>query len=337
MMQHRKKRLFQLVVLMVGGIGLALAMHELGARGLHDAVVGVGRWFLVIAAIDVVSACCDAFAIHGMLRPRAPIGYFNVLAAQLSGMAINRLTPASTLGEPVKVTSLAHHVPSSLAVSAIVMFNLLTLYVAIAVIVIGVPVTLLLLDLPAQVSLIVWIATAVLVLLAAALAIIVRRGAVATLVDLLAGASLIGKDRAKRWRTAIAGIDTHLRELAPGRSHRRDSGLRRGVAGVVASRVLNGVGTIVVLRAAAIPLHPVLVVAMLSVGILVTWISNVFPLGIGIADGTNYVLYGMLGASPSSGLLFTMVNRLRTLAIALVGLTVMALAHALGRGARSAA
>jgi hypothetical protein len=335
MTSHRKKRLFHVIVLLVGGVALGVAMHELGAAGLHDAVVGVGGWFAAIAAIDLASAGCDAFAIHGMLRPRAPIGYGSVLAAQLSGMAINRLTPASTLGEPVKVTSLAHHVPSTLAVSAIVMFNLLTLYVAIAVIVIGVPITLLLLDLPAQVALIVWIATAVLVVLALALAVIVRRGAVATLIDLLAGASLIGKNRAARWRASIADIDGHLRELAPGRGHRRDSGLRRGVIGVVGSRVLNGLGTVVVLHTAGIPLHAVLVVAMLSVGILVAWISNLFPLGIGIADGTNYVLYGILGASPASGLVFTMANRLRTLAIALVGLSVMALAHAFGRGARA--
>ena len=69
------------------------------------------------------------------------------------------------------------------------------------------------------------------------------------------------------------------------------------------------------------------VIAMLSVGILVTWLSNIIPLGLGIADGTNYVLYGLLGAAPVAGLLFTMVNRLRTVVLALLGLSVMAIAN----------
>ena len=52
-----------------------------------------------------------------------------------------------------------------------------------------------------------------------------------------------------------------------------------------------------------------LVVAMLSVGILISWLSNVLPLGLGLADGTNYALYGLLGASPEAGLVFTMTAR----------------------------
>jgi len=330
-MQHRKKRLFNIIVLAIGAVALAFVLRGLDWNELAEAIVGIGASFAMIAAIDIASACCDAYAIYSMLRPRAPIRYRNAFAAQLSGMAINRLTPAGSLGEPVKVTSLAHTVPTSLAVSAVVMFNLLSLYTAIATIVIGVPVTLLLLDLPANVQLVVWIATAVLLAIALALAWIVRRGAVATVVDIIRSTSFISAERAARWRAAIADVDAHLHELAPGRGHRRESGLLRGIAGVVGSRVLSSVGTIVLLRAAAIPLHPVLVVAMLSVGILVSWMSNVIPLGLGVADGTNYALYGMLGASPQAGVLYTMVNRLRTIVVALFGLSVMAVSHALHR------
>ncbi len=96
--------------------------------------------------------------------------------------------------------------------------------------------------------------------------------------------------------------------------------------GVLGSRVCNWAGTIVLLHAADIPMTAPLVVAMLGVGILVTWISNVVPLGLGVADGTNYVLYGLLGASPAAGLSFTMINRLRTVVVALLGLLVMLVA-----------
>jgi len=66
------------------------------------------------------------------------------------------------------------------------------------------------------------------------------------------------------------------------------------------------------------------VIGMMSVGIVVTWMSNIVPLGLGLADGTNYFLYGALGASPLAGLAFTMVNRTRTCVLAAMGLTVMA-------------
>ena len=92
------------------------------------------------------------------------------------------------------------------------------------------------------------------------------------------------------------------------------------------SRICNWIGTVIILHAIHIPLTAPLVIASLSVGILVTWASNIVPLGLGLADGTNYALYGLLGASPVAGLLFTIVNRLRTIVLALIGLCVMGLA-----------
>jgi uncharacterized protein (TIRG00374 family) len=328
-LQHRKKQLFHVGVLAVGVIVLSVLVRELGWAGIRRAVTGTGAWFGVMAAIDLASACCDAFAIQAFLTPRLRVRYRTVFAAQLSGMAINRLTPGNSLGEPVKITTLARTVPTSLAVSAVVMFNITTVYVSIAVIVLGVPITLLLLDLPREVEVLIWSATAVLVAAAIAIAMVVRRGAIATLIDGLAGARVISAARAARWRAAIADIDTRLRELG---GSARTSGLRRGLAGVIGSRVLNWVGTIVVLHAADIPLQPVLVVAMLSVGILVQWMSNVVPLGLGVANGANYALYGLLGASPDDGSVFTLVNQLRTCVLALMGLAVMAIAHAFRTG-----
>jgi hypothetical protein len=314
-------------VLAIGVVAFAFVVAHLGWSGIEQAIIGTGAWFAVIAAIDLVSATCDAFAIHGFLRPKARVSYWRVYAAQLGGMAINRLTPGNTLGEPVKVTMLVRSVPVDAAVSAIVMFNLTTLYVGIAAIVLGVPLTALLLDLPDRVALAVWLGLALLVAFAIALAVLVRRGAIGTVIDALVGLRIISTNRGTAWRTRVAAIDARVRGIGDARS----SGLGRGLAGVLGSRAINWIGTIVVLHAAEIPMTAPLVVAMLSVGILITWMSNVIPLGLGIADGTNYVLYGILGAAPVAGLLFTLVNRLRTVVLALLGLTIMAIANALHR------
>jgi uncharacterized membrane protein YbhN (UPF0104 family) len=323
----RASTIFNAIVLAIGVVAFAIVSWHLGWTAMRNVIATTGAWFAVIAAIDLVSAMCDAFAIHGFIRPKQRVSYWRVYAAQLSGMAINRLTPGNSLGEPVKVTMLVRTVAVDTAVSAVVLFNLTTMYVGIASIVIGVPLTALLLDLPPRVALLVWIGLGVLVTIAVAIAILIKRGAIATLIDALVGVRIITSDRGDRWRAKIVAIDARLRGIGDARS----SGIARGLGGVLGSRVINWVGTIVVLYAADIPMTAPLVIASLSVGILVTWMSNIIPLGLGLADGTNYVLYGLLGAAPVAGLLFTLLNRLRTVVLALLGLTVMAIANALHR------
>src|SRR6185436_17400530 len=87
------------------------------------------------------------------------------------------------------------------------------------------------------------------------------------------------------------------------------------------------IGTVIAMVAAGVPLTAPLVIAQLSIGILITWVSNVIPLGIGIADGTNYALFGVLGSTGTTGLVFTMLNRVRTVLLACMGLTIMLIAN----------
>jgi hypothetical protein len=311
---------FQLLALVAAAVGLVLVVRGLGWSGIERAVVGVGPWFAVLLAIDLAGAACDAVALHGFLGVDG--SYRRVLVAQLSGMAVNRLTPGHSLGEPVKATLLVRHVPADAAVSAVMMFNVATIYLGAASIIVGVPITALLLDLPPTIERVVWIGLGVIIALAAALAALVRTGPIAAGIVALARLRVISAARAARWRERTGPIDGRLRTL----THLGAPGVARGLAGVAGSRLLNWLGTVVVLYAAGIPMTPALVVAMLTVGILITWMSNVVPLGLGLADGTNYALYGLLGASPVAGLLFTMVNRLRTVVLAVTGLLVMLVA-----------
>jgi uncharacterized protein (TIRG00374 family) len=303
-------------------------MHALGWAGLRQAIVGVGGWFAVIAMIDLAGTLCDAVAVHGLVRAQTPLPYLRGFAAQISGLAINRLTPGNALGEPVKVAMLVRdEVPSEVAVSAIMMFNLLTTLCGIAGILAGIPLTLALVDLPEGAVQLLWIGCVVLLVAVLAIVLLVRRGIAGTLVGLLARVRVLSTTRAEQWREKATSIDERVRSIG----RLRGAGLARGIVGVVASRLFNWLGTVVVLHAAHIPLQAPLVIAMLSVGIFVTWLSNVIPLGMGVAEGTNYALYGLLGASPVAGLLFAMVNRVRTIMLALCGLTVMTIANTLHR------
>jgi uncharacterized protein (TIRG00374 family) len=313
------------------GVALAIVLvAQLGEAGLAI-IVGAARWFAAIAVIDVASAACDALAIHAFVRQREPVRYRDVLTAQLGGIAINRLTPGNSLGEPVKVSMLSRHVSGKRAIAAIVLFNLTTMYVSIAAFAIGVPLTAILLDLPASVMFAAWGALAVLGALAALAAWLVRRGAVASLIDLLVGARIISKARGERWATAIADIDQHVRELGGDTS---SVGLRVGLVSLIGSRLLNYAGTIALLHASRISVDGSQLIALLTVGVIVTWIASIVPLGLGLSDGSYYVVYQLLGIPPRGALIFSMMLRVRTVVLAVIGLAVMAFANARSRRTR---
>lgn len=298
----------------IGVVALVLLVRNTGWDVLAAALARIGAWFGVIAAIDVCAILCDAGALHAFANAHHRISYPRVFAAQASGVAINRLTPGNALGEPIKVTMLIGELPRSAAVSSVVMFNVATSWVAIATIVLGAPVALLALDLPGRAQIAVGIASAVLIGFAIAVAVIVRRGAFGIVIRGVRKLRLISEARAARWQTAVVAVDADIREI--GRSP-------RAILFVIGSRLFYTAGTVLLMYAVGLPLTAALVLAQISVGLLITWISNIIPLGIGIADGSNYALYGALGATGPLGIVFTMVNRARVCVLALIGLSVM--------------
>lgn len=320
----RARHVFHAIVLVVGVVALVLLLDQLGWDGLREALVNAGPWFGVIAAIELCALLADAAAIYCFVRPQAPVRFWRVFVAQSSGLAINRLTPGNSAGEPVKATMLVEHLPASVAVSGIVMFNLATLTIGVATVLIGVPLTLVVIDLPVQLEIVVWIATATLVAVAVGLVTLARRGALGAVIDGLQRMRILSLARAARWRDKVTAIDDRLRTFGK-------PGTRTGIAWALVSRLLYLIGTVVVMIAAGVPMTAPLVIANLSVGILITWLSNLIPLGLGVADGSNYALYAVLGSTGPVGLAFTMINRARTCLLAGMGLTVMAIASVADR------
>ena len=99
-------------MLVVGCAALTWLLRTTSWTEVHDVISGVGLWVVVIISIDLTSMCCDAAALHSFMRPEARmVSYARVLAAQLSGRAINVLTPLGALGEATKLTMLEGHAP----------------------------------------------------------------------------------------------------------------------------------------------------------------------------------------------------------------------------------
>ncbi len=326
--KHAWSAIFNLVMLVVGGFALWWLLRTTSWDELRNVLVGVGAWAAVILALDLTSLCCDAAALHAFMRPEARmVSYARVLGAQASGRAINVLTPFGALGEATKVTMLAEHAPRARVLSSLVLLNVSKLYLSVTVMVIGTPITVMLVDLPDAIKLMVGVGLAVLIPAMIALGVIIHRGAVASVVGMLRGSRIISAERAKAWKEKLVEVDKHIREL---QSH-RTSGTRLGLMFVLISQVLSYTSTLVIMAAVGVHLTPSLVVGVLSVGVLVTWVSSVVPLGLGLADGGNYALYTILGASGERGMFVTMLARARTVTIAILGLGAMAAINAHAR------
>lgn len=326
--RHLASHLFNLAVMVFGAGALTWMMHELGWAQLRDVVSGVGSSFAIILALDATAVLLDARALHTFMRPEARmVSYWRVVAAQVSGRAVNVVTPFAALGEATKLTMLVNHAPRARVLSAIVLANLAGLYLSVTVMLIGTPITLLLVDLPRSLKLTVAVGLAILVLLMVALGVVIRRGAVSTITAGLHRLRLISAARLERWRDHLRDIDHHIGELHGARS----AGTWKGLVWVLVSRLVTWTSTMTLIHAVGAAITPRLVIGVLSVGVLISWIASVVPLGLGLADGGNYALFDLLGASGAHGAFVTMLNRVRSLAIALVGFVVMAIVHVLNR------
>jgi uncharacterized membrane protein YbhN (UPF0104 family) len=326
--QHRVSHAFNLAMLAIGAAALFWMLRQLDWRELRAGVAGIAGAFAVVLALDIAALLLDARALHTFMRPEARmLSYWQVVAAQISGRAVNVVTPLSALGEATKFTMLVTRAPRVRVASAIVLFNLAAIYLSVIVIVIGTPITLWLVDLPRALEVTVAIGLATVIPLVVAIGVVVQRGASATLTRLLFRIRIISAERRDDWQARLGELDRHLAELHANRS----AGTWRGVLWLIASRLVTWTATTLLIRALGAAITPALVIGVLSVGVLIQWIASVVPFGLGIADGGNYALFDLLGASGLHGALITMLNRARSLAIALVGFLVMAVVHAMNR------
>ena len=319
--RSRAATIFNIVMFVVGGVGLYFIFRQHGWEEFRVMLANVGWWFAVVFGLELCSLCMDAAALHAFMRPEARmISYFRVLGANASGRALNVLTPGGALGEPTKLMLLSTHAPKARALSSLVLFNLSILYVSVTWMLIGIPITLLVLDVPHTVKVMVGIGLAVLVPLMIALGVVIHRGAISTVVDLLKRLHMIGDVRVKAWRPRLVDVDKHIRELHKNRS----AGTWKGILWVLASKITSWTGSIVLVAAVGVHVSPTLVIGVLSVGLLIGWISQLSPMGIGLQDGGNYALFGILGATGPQGLLVAMLQRARSVSIAILGLCAFA-------------
>lgn len=324
---HVWSHLFNLLVMVGGGIAVAVMMKRLGWSNAKRVFEGVGNWFFIILALDLIGMGFDAAAIRAFMRPEARmVSFWRVFAAQASGRAINIFVPGGVVGEATKISLLVSHAPRGRVLSSIVLFNLATFYISVAIVIVGVPITAFFVDLPHELAIVMWVGLAVLVPLVIVLAIIVKRGAAHTLLTSARAMRFVSDERATRWKAKLTELDQHLRALSSDKH-----GARAALGYLACERVIAWIATTATLHAIGQSISVTLLIGVLSVGVLISWISAIVPLGLGVADGSNYALFDALGASGAHGVFMTLLTRARTLSIALIGLGIMAITHLVNR------
>jgi uncharacterized protein (TIRG00374 family) len=140
-----------------------------------------------------------------------------------------------------------------------------------------------------------------------------------TLLHVVRSTRLVKRERVDRWIAEIHQIDEHVRDFAS--QHPRDFWV--GVLQLVASKVLQALELWVILIALHARSGPGFTLLVVSIGQLISWLANLIPFGLGAAEGGNYLLFQMLHADPSTGVMVQIVARLRKVVFIALGLAVL--------------
>jgi Lysylphosphatidylglycerol synthase TM region len=299
-------------------VALGVTLYSVGFATIWNQLRIIGWWFVPIVLLEVASAFADAMVIHGFLGSggRRP-GYWSVLKAQVSGRAINLVTPMASLGEATKATMLMRDTSSRRAVAAVVRFNISYAALNLSAVVIGAPIVALALDLPSWMENTLWIGTGVSVAVIIGVGLLLRAGLLGSLLQALRSVRILSDERVKKLKQKIKEVDQSLRG---------DRGLRSWLPGLWAlvSKILGWGIVWIVMNANGEPPGVGVIATLASAGTLVNLVSNIAPMGIGINEAGTAVLMAALGENAGLGVTTVLARRVIQICYAAVGLTLMA-------------
>ncbi|HVV85534.1 MAG TPA: lysylphosphatidylglycerol synthase transmembrane domain-containing protein [Kofleriaceae bacterium] len=326
-------RVFTIVSIVIAAVALAITVWSVGPHQLVSQLSSIGIGFAGVLAVEVLVTLCDSRAIYGFLGHggrRCP-PYLHVVRAQVTGRAINAVTPLGSLGEAAKATTLMERTSSRRAIAAVLHYNLAIIGVRLITIVVGAPVCALVLDLPHALAIGLYAGSLVSAMALIAGMLIVKRGTLVSLVDAGRAIHVLSKARADAWRARVKDIDRQpLRGGARSRSRWAPTGW------IVLSRILTLGELWIVLRSVGYTAGPGTVAAIATAGSLIGAISSIVPMGLGISEGSNAALFAALGAPASLGVTMVIGQRITLIVYAIIGLVLMGASTAIdARGRRT--
>jgi hypothetical protein len=305
------------ISIVFGIAGIAVTAWVVGVGTIFDHLRAIGPWFLVLVGVEMISTVCDASAVYLMTRGTGAPSFRDVIVAQFAGRAVNSVTPASNLGEALKVSLLARNCSTGRIIAAVLYCQLAAIVMSLIVIAIGSVATAFMFDVVPIAKVALCAAALVSACLAATVVVLVRRGMLSTLTAFLARLHIISKARHERWKDRLTDLDRRLRGEVGGEH-------RRGAIGAIAvSQLLQKALTYGTVMAAGYLLGPGQFLALLSAGVVLGWVSTIIPMGLGISEGGNVALFALIGAPTALGVALALARRVNQVVFALLGFSVL--------------
>ena len=298
------------ISIVFGVAGIIVTAWVVGVDTIFDHLRAIGPWFIALIACEMIATFCDAYAVYLLTRGDGAPSFRDVVVAQFAGRAVNSVTPASNLGEALKVSLLARNCSTSRVTAAVLYVVLAAVTMSLGVIAIGTVATAFMFSVPAIAKLALCAAALVSACLGATVIVLIRRGMLTTLTALLARVRLISKERQNHWNQLIAKDGS-----VP---HRRGA-----LIAIATSQLIQKALTYVTVLAAGYELGPGQFLALLSAGVVLGWISTIIPMGLGISEGGNVALFALIGAPTALGVALALARRVNQVVFAILGFTIL--------------
>jgi uncharacterized protein (TIRG00374 family) len=305
------------ISLVVGICALVATTRIVGLDVIFEHLRTIGWVFIVLCAIEILSSICDGTAVYYMSHGPGQPTWRHAVVAQLAGRGVNAVTPGGNLGEALKVSLLSHECSPRRIVAAVMYANLVALVISFLVIGVGSAATAFLFDVPRSAAIALCLGGVVGVSISVGIVVLVRRGMLSTLSNALARIRIISKKRRESWNRTLEEVDARLRGSDDG-AHRR-----KAIAFIVISQSLQKALTYLTVLSAGYSLSAGQLLALLSAGVLLGWISTIIPMGLGISEGGNVALFSVIGAPPALGLALAFARRVNQIVFAVIGFVVL--------------
>lgn len=333
---------------MIAVVALVLTIRDTGLATIGRYFKRIGWWWFAVIALEVVITSLDAVAIRAFMSPEQDrVRLRSALLSQLAGRSVNAVTPSGQLGEAVKVSVLTEHVSQSRAVATILLYNVVSFTVELAMVAVAAPFVALLVPMPSSLRWVMLGAGIVCAVLAVGLYVLVHKGVMASIAKVarrvyvpgLASLRrkiwknpnpshyLLSPETAEAWHDSLAAVDDKMRVSEGARARDRIS----GIAAVTMSRLTSMTLSLLILHAVGESITVGFVAAYTVGGFVIYMLSTLVPMGLGISEGGNYWLFRALGENPARGVTLVVARRVTVVLYAAIGLILVAASETVAR------
>jgi hypothetical protein len=315
--------MLQLVLLLAGLVLLVLLLWQLGPLDILDALRDIGWYFVPVFLLGGAHHAARALALRECVLRSGLLRYRDALAIRLSGESVQSLTfTGPVLSQPTKAWLLeAHGLSLKEGFAAAITEYLICSFVTAAMSIAGLLYVVMRFSPPLAVTALA-ISIACLFsafLIASAIAIVRRFYLIGTAIAALAKIGVL-RGRLRPDMTWINRMEDLLLIIL------RDSPARFMTITLieVGAQVLLVLELFLLMRALDI-VTPISFAFVIEASVKVIGIAFLFiPMQLGVSEGTYALVFNTMGLSATAGFALAFLRRARTLAVAAIGLTTLA-------------